>query len=169
MDGIDGEELETSWQGPRLRAETRQADGCLVMELSGDLDFTQKPEFRKWALGIVAGDGDGDGDRDGDRDGDGGGRAPIRMIVLDLEGVEFFDSTGLAVVIALWKHAHETGGDLAVARPPSNCANMMRRTGMAEHIAMGDTVLAATAGAAVFRRASGRERGLPAAGWVTAG
>ncbi|MEU1728183.1 STAS domain-containing protein [Nonomuraea sp. NPDC005692] len=144
MSGIDGGEDETSWRGPRLRAETRQADGCLVMGLSGELDFMQKPEFRQWALGVVAG-----GANDGNS-ANGGSTAP--MVVLDLRGIEFFDSTGLSVVIALWKQARDAGGDLAVAGPPPICTNMMRRTGLADHIAMGDTVAAAIAGAAILRR-----------------
>ncbi|MFF0867152.1 STAS domain-containing protein [Nonomuraea sp. NPDC003560] len=144
MSGIDGGEDEKSWRGPRLRAETRQADGCLVMGLSGELDFMQKPEFRHWALGVVAG-----GHDDGNS-GNGDSAAP--MVVLDLRGIEFFDSTGLSVVIALWQQAREAGGDLAVAAPPPICANMMRRTGLADHIAMGDTVAAAVAGAAILRR-----------------
>ncbi|MFI7694137.1 STAS domain-containing protein [Nonomuraea sp. NPDC049655] len=144
MSGIDGGEDEKSWRGPRLRAETRQADGCLVMGLSGELDFMQKPEFRQWALGVVAG-----GHDDGNS-GNGDSAAP--MVVLDLRGIEFFDSTGLSVVIALWQQARDAGGDLAVAAPPPICANMMRRTGLADHIAMGDTVAAAVAGAAILRR-----------------
>ncbi|MFF4194472.1 STAS domain-containing protein [Nonomuraea sp. NPDC001831] len=150
MIGIDGGADETSWRGPRLRAETRQADGCLVMGLSGELDYMQRPEFRQWALGVVAGGHNaGNGDSAGNDDnGDSG--AP--MVVLDLRGIEFFDSTGLSVVIALWQRAREAGGDLAVAAPPPICANMMRRTGLADHIAMGDTVAAAIAGAAILRR-----------------
>ncbi|MFI6927194.1 STAS domain-containing protein [Nonomuraea spiralis] len=157
MNGIDDESHETSWRGPRLRAETRQVDGCLVMGLSGELDFTQKPEFRRWALEVVAGEG---GTENGHENGHGGGTA-ARMVVLDLGGIEFFDSSGLAVVIALWKQAREAGNDLAVAGPPPVCASMMRRTGMADHIAMSDTVDAALAGAA---RGTGRVAGQAEAG-----
>ncbi|MFI7421711.1 STAS domain-containing protein [Nonomuraea sp. NPDC049684] len=164
MSGIDGGEDETSWRGPRLRAETRQADGCLVMGLSGELDFMQKPEFRQWALGVVAaGHNAGNAGNAGNSDNssDGGSAAP--MVVLDLRGIEFFDSTGLSVVIALWKQARDAGGDLAVAGPPPICANMMRRTGLADHIAMGDTVAAAVAGAAILRRTRGDAAGDQAA------
>ncbi|MER6576338.1 STAS domain-containing protein [Nonomuraea sp. NPDC001023] len=162
MIGIDGGADETSWRGPRLRAETRQADGCLVMGLSGELDYMQRPEFRQWALGVVTGghnagnsDSAGNGDSAGNSDNaghDDNGDSAAPMVVLDLRGIEFFDSTGLSVVIALWRQARDAGGDLAVAAPPPICANMMRRTGLADHIAMGDTVAAAIAGAAILRR-----------------
>lgn len=159
MSGIDGGADETSWRGPRLRAETRQADGCLVMGLSGELDFMQKPEFRQWALGVVTG-----GHDDGNSGNSGNGDSAAPMVVLDLRGIEFFDSTGLSVVIALWQQARDAGGDLAVAAPPPICANMMRRTGLADHIAMGDTVAAAVAGAAILRRTRGDTAGRAAAG-----
>ncbi|MEW9551691.1 STAS domain-containing protein [Nonomuraea sp. NPDC050783] len=140
-----------SWRGPRLRAETGSSESCLVVRLSGDLDFISAPGFREWMTAVVA-----------TGHGDGGGSAAGRF-VLDLGGLEFFDSSGLAVVIALWKQVRDAGHDLAVACPPPICAIMMHRTGLAEHIAMGDTVAEAAALLRVSRPVPG------AAGQVQAG
>ncbi|MEV0387068.1 STAS domain-containing protein [Nonomuraea sp. NPDC050643] len=125
---IEGEQREISWRGPRLQVEGESTGGCSVLHVKGDMDFTSAPGLRDWMLEAV----------------DGG--LVAARIVLDLDEVAFFDSSGLGAIVAVWKKARNEGGDLGVARPPRVCSIMMRRTSLADHIVMADAVPAVRAG-----------------------
>jgi anti-anti-sigma factor len=85
------------------------------------------------------------------------GGGPL-LVVLDFGALTFFDSSGLGVVVQLWKTLRASGGDLAVARPPQICALLMMRTGVAQHIVMDDTVAGAAARLAAGHDAVERPR-----------
>ena len=75
-----------------------------------------------------------------------------RHIVLDLAGVEFMDTSALAVIVGHWKELTAGGGTLALAAASYQSARSLWITGLAHRIPMFDTadeaVRAATAAGA---------------------
>jgi anti-sigma B factor antagonist len=53
------------------------------------------------------------------------------QIVVDMSGVEFCDSTGMNVLLAAHRQAHERGGDLALAAPRTAVRKILEVTGLA--------------------------------------
>lgn len=82
-----------------LRVEERE--GWAVARASGDLDLTTAPRLREQLVQLVM-----------------GGQP---RIVLDLQSVDFIDSTGLGVLVGLLKRTRSQGGDLRL---------VSRRTGL---------------------------------------
>ena len=75
-----------------LRVDVDEREVATVLAVGGELDLGSAPRLRDAALKrIHAGD---------------------RAIVLDLAGLEFLDSTGLGVVVAILKRARSLGVDL---------------------------------------------------------
>ncbi|EGG49703.1 anti-anti-sigma factor BldG [Streptomyces griseoaurantiacus M045] len=61
-------------------------------------------------------------------------------LVLDMEQVDFVDSTGLTTLIVLLQAAQAAGGSLRVARIPERLVRMVTITGVSQLIPMYDTV-----------------------------
>lgn len=75
-----------------LVVQAEERDGWAVLRASGDLDMTTAPQLREVVVDcIVRGQ---------------------PCVVLDLQAVDFIDSTGLGVLIGLLKRARSQGGDL---------------------------------------------------------
>ena len=49
----------------------------------------------------------------------------VRKVVLDLEGVSFFDSAGLGELIACKKRTVQSGGDIRLLRPTGKVRDML--------------------------------------------
>jgi anti-sigma B factor antagonist len=58
-------------------------------------------------------------------------RSDIR---LDMSGVEFIDSSGLGVLVAITEAARAAGGDLVVVAPGRAVVRLLELSGLAEHI-----------------------------------
>lgn len=54
---------------------------------------------------------------------------PVQLIV-DMSGVEFCDSTGVNVLLAGYRRARETGGDLELAAPRPALRKILQVTGL---------------------------------------
>lgn len=56
-------------------------------------------------------------------------RLPARC-VLDMEGVDFMDSSGLAVVLGAYRRMSELGGELTVTHVPRQAARVLSASGL---------------------------------------
>jgi anti-sigma B factor antagonist len=90
------------------------ADDRVVLTLEGELDMATAPLLQR----AVQDDG----------------LATKQMLVLDLQRLEFIDSTGLRVILAARKQCRERGQELAVTRGSPQVERLLSVTGMAEHL-----------------------------------
>jgi anti-sigma B factor antagonist len=79
----------------QLRLRTRTVDGCLVVEVGGEVDMTSAPTLRDHLLDHI------------------GLGEPC--VVVDLSEVEFMDSTGLSALVMAYRQAGEIGSSVVVA------------------------------------------------------
>ena len=86
------------------------SDGWVVVAPIGELDLANVPVVRQAVVARVS---------RGDRD-----------FVLDLGGVDFLDSTGLGLVVALAKRIRAHGGTLRVAQPSDAVWSLFELTGL---------------------------------------
>jgi anti-sigma B factor antagonist len=79
-----------------IELSTREGDGHVVVALRGELDVTEAADVAA-SLAVVAASG--------------------RDVIVDLEGLELIDSSGLAVLARARQHARRAGCDLLLAAP----------------------------------------------------
>jgi anti-sigma B factor antagonist len=94
-----------------IRAE-REPD-CVILHVDGEIDYGTASRLREEAASAVQ-------------------TARNPRLVLDLGDVTFCDSTGLAVLVGIWKAVHAAGGRLVLARVPQRCRLLLKRTGLAK-------------------------------------
>ncbi|MFF5922657.1 STAS domain-containing protein [Streptomyces flavochromogenes] len=93
-----------------LTITAREAATGPVLEITGDLDHTTAPQLRKAMdhLPLAAG----------------------QLLVLDLGGLEFCDSSGITALLATRNLAIEQSGDIALAAVPANTARILALVGL---------------------------------------
>jgi anti-sigma B factor antagonist len=94
----------------RLSISTEQHDGEVVVTVAGDIDVSSASQLRQVLHDHLEND--------------------ARQLVVDLEGVDFCDSTGLAVFIAALHRARSRGGGLALTRVQRPVLRVLRVTGL---------------------------------------
>ncbi len=90
-----------------IELSTRGGDGQVVVELRGELDVAEAAHAAA-SLAVVAASG--------------------REVILDLEGLEFIDSSGLAALASARQHARRAGSDLLLAAPQPQVLRMLAVT-----------------------------------------
>jgi anti-anti-sigma factor len=86
---------------------TRECDGQVVVMLRGELDVADAMRVVA-ELAVVA--------------------ARERDIIIDLAGLEFIDSSGLAALVRVRKHARHAGGELRLAAPQQQVLRVLTVT-----------------------------------------
>ncbi|MEU8452794.1 STAS domain-containing protein [Streptomyces globisporus] len=81
-----------------------------VLKIIGDLDYETAPELRK-ALDSLS-------------------MVPGQMLVLDLAGLDFCDSSGISALISARNLAIEQCGDIALAAVPANTLRILGIVGL---------------------------------------
>jgi anti-anti-sigma factor len=109
-----------------LRIRTERARDCVVIRVDGEIDYGTASRLRDEAASVVE-------------------NARNPRLVLDLGGVTFCDSSGLAVLVGIWKAVHAMGGRLMLARVPQRCRQMLKRTGLARVLRARDGLAEAVA------------------------
>jgi anti-sigma B factor antagonist len=94
----------------QLRTDVSEINGWTVVNLFGELDVATSPDLRELLIRLV---------------GEGSTR-----LVLDLEGVDFLDSTGLGTIIGALKRTRTHGGDLRLVSTQTRIARLFEITGL---------------------------------------
>lgn len=108
---------------PLLELDTETTDGYVRLALSGELDISSAPQVEE-ALGRI----------ESERPG---------LLVIDLRGLAFMDSTGLRTVVSADSRAREDGRRLAVVRGPEPVDRIFAVTRLDERLELVDEPAAA--------------------------
>ena len=92
---------------PRINLSSREGDGRAVVALRGELDVADAASAAA-ALTAVA--------------------VRARELIVDLAGLEFIDSSGLAALVVARKQARKAGGDLLLAAPQDQVLRVLAAT-----------------------------------------
>jgi anti-sigma B factor antagonist len=115
----------------RLRLRTRTVDGCLVVEVGGEVDMSSAPTLRDHLLGhIVFGE---------------------PCVVVDLSDVGFMDSTGLSALVVAYRQAGEVGSSLFLAGAQPAIRRLLKITQLDALLEHRDDVADAVAAAQASR------------------
>ena len=95
---------------PRARPHVEPVAGGLVLTLRGELDAYDAPELRRAFADSTA--------------------QESRVVVLDLTGVSFLDSTVLGTIVGLQRRVREADGELRVVLPESEARRVFELTGL---------------------------------------
>jgi anti-anti-sigma factor len=108
-----------------LEVNTHEEDGSVRLALTGELDISSAPRVDD-ELTRVEADAPG-------------------VVVLDLRGLAFMDSTGLRLIVSADARAREQGRRLVVVKGPEAVQRIFRVTRLDERLDMVDDPAAATA------------------------
>ena len=103
-----------------LVVQVEERDGWAVARASGDLDLTTAPRLRERVVQLVT---------------DGQPR-----VILDLDGVDFVDSTGLGVLVGLLKRTRSQGGDLRLVSSRRSLQKVLELTSLDRALPLARTV-----------------------------
>jgi len=106
-----------------LNFETTEHKGGVVVALDGEVDLYTSPQLREKVIELV----------------DEG----CRHVVVDLEKVEFIDSTGLGVLVACLNRLRGNGGDLSLVCTVPRILKVFEITGLLKVFAISDSQTAA--------------------------
>lgn len=121
---------------------TREGDNQVVVVLRGELDVAVAMRVVA-ELAVVAA-----------RESD---------IIVDLTGLEFIDSSGLAALVRVRKHARQAGGDLLLAAPQQQVLRVLALTRLIDVFSVHACVDEAASSAGRSRRAAVAARALAGA------
>lgn len=93
-----------------LRTEVSEIEGWTVVTVHGEIDVATSPTLRERLIDLV---------------NDGSAR-----LVLDLEAVDFLDSTGLGTIVSILKRARTHGGDLRLVCTEARIRRLFEITGL---------------------------------------
>ncbi|MBB5852056.1 STAS domain-containing protein [Amycolatopsis umgeniensis] len=86
---------ETGQSAPLTVVEAARSDGAITVEVAGDVDISTSPRLLEETRALLEG-------------------AP-RVVMVDMTGVGFCDSSGLSVLVQLNRFCEESGIDLSFA------------------------------------------------------
>ena len=93
-----------------FEVSTERQKGTCIVVVSGEVDVYTSPRLKS-ALVEAAGDG-------------------CEVVVVDMDGVSFIDSSGLGVLVGALRRVREAGGDLRVVCGRDNVVKIFRITGL---------------------------------------
>jgi anti-sigma B factor antagonist len=96
-----------------LELESRESDGGASVVVRGEIDMATAPQLRDTLLGLV------------DRG--------VTRISLDCRGLDFLDSSGIGVLIAVRKRLGDDG-TLTLEGPQAHVRKVLELTGVSEHV-----------------------------------
>ena len=93
-----------------LSVSTREQDGRMIVEVGGEIDVYSAPTLRDQLNGLVA--------------------AGHHHLIVDMQGVEFLDSTGLGVLVGGLKRVRAHDGSLRLVCTQERILKIFRITGL---------------------------------------
>jgi len=108
-----------------LTLETRDVDGRTIVAVGGEIDVYTAPKLRDKITELVA--------------------AGVYDLVIDMEAVEFLDSTGLGVLVGGLKKVRAHDGSLALICNQDRLLKIFRITGLAKVFVIHESTEAALA------------------------
>jgi anti-sigma B factor antagonist len=96
-----------------LQLESRKTDDGASVIVRGEVDMASAPQLRDTLLELV----------------DGG----ATQIALDCRGLDFLDSSGIGVLIAVRKRLGDEGS-ITLEAPPAHVRKVLELTGVSEHL-----------------------------------
>ena len=99
-----------------LRTEVSEVKAWTVVTVHGEIDVATSPALRERLIDLV---------------NDGATR-----LVLDLEAVDFLDSTGLGTIVSLLKRVRTHGGDLRLVCTEARIRRLFQITGLDKAVAL---------------------------------
>lgn len=103
-----------------LGLEVTERGSWAVLAVAGEVDVATVPRLREQLHSLVA--------------------QGQHHIVVDLEGVDFLDSTGLGVLVGALKRVRTNGGDLALVCTQSRIRKVFEVTGLTKVFSLYDSV-----------------------------
>jgi len=103
-----------------LAIETSRRGDTAVLRVAGEDDVFTAPQLREALVGALD---------EGARD-----------VVVDLEGVDFLDSTGLGVLVAGLKRVRQHGGDLSLVCTREHILKILDVTGLIKVLTVHDSL-----------------------------
>ena len=108
-----------------LGLEVEEHNGHTVLAVKGEVDVYTAPRLRERLVELVT--------------------EGKRNIVVDLEGVDFLDSTGLGVLVGGLKRLRSNDGEMSLVSTQSRILKVFEITGLTKVFSIHDSVEAATA------------------------
>jgi anti-sigma B factor antagonist len=102
-----------------FRVEMRTEGQATVVAVTGELDLASSPELEQHLEQFYASDSE--------------------LLVIDLRGLEFMDSTGLSVIVSAHQKLIDAGRRLIIVRGPQQVQRLLDLTGVAERLELVDT------------------------------
>jgi anti-sigma B factor antagonist len=109
-----------------LGFSTEVQGGWTVLRVQGEVDVYTAPRFREQLIGLVS--------------------RGERRIVVDLDGVDFLDSTGLGVLVGGLKRVRTHEGEMVLVCTKSRILKVFEITGLTKVFTIYDSVAAAVGG-----------------------
>jgi anti-anti-sigma factor len=101
-----------------FEVEIRSQDRAAVIAVSGELDLAAGPALEQELAHAE--------------------QSGATLVIVDLRGLEFIDSTGLGILIKAHRQAEEAGRQFAVVRGPSQVQRLLGLTGLEERLTVVD-------------------------------
>lgn len=112
--------MSTAEVPERLRLDYRLDQGIAVVTVSGEIDVATNGAVRTGLLRVVTDE-------------------TYRGLVVNLANVTFIDSTGLGVLLGVWRRACATHGSMALAAPSAAARRILDTTGLLKVLPVHDT------------------------------
>jgi anti-sigma B factor antagonist len=101
-----------------FRLEVRSHGQAMIIAVSGELDLASSPALQEEL--------------------DRAAVANSQMLIIDLRGLDFMDSTGLSVLVRAHQRSEEHGRQLAMVKGPQQVQRLLNLTGVAERLTLVD-------------------------------
>lgn len=103
----------------QFRVEVRHEGREALIAVSGELDLASAPELEQVLERLTA--------------------EPTELLVIDLRGVDFMDSTGLSIIVKAHQRFAEAGRRVGLVKGSSQVQRLLDLTGVADRLPVVDT------------------------------